>query len=96
MRTGVSQMTNEPAEVNDDIAVIASQIDRYLKSHPNAADSAEGILRWWLARQRYEESIQKVEQALALLLRQGAVSKRTLVDGKVLYVGAKRSPTDAH
>lgn len=81
---------------SDDISEIARQIDRYLQSHPHAADNAEGILRWWLARQRYEESVQKVEQALALLLREGAVKKQVLIDGRVLYVGARRPANGTH
>jgi hypothetical protein len=81
------------AEITD----IAGRIDRYLRSHPDAADSAEGILRWWLTRQRFDESVTKVEQALALLLRKGAVKKQVLIDGRVLYVGTKaHSMHDTH
>jgi hypothetical protein len=89
-------MTDDPKKSEDEVDEIAQRIGRYLESHPNAADSAEGILRWWLARQRYEESVQKVEQALELLLRRGAVRKHVLIDGQVLYVGAKRPHDDTH
>lgn len=81
---------------DDDIARIADQINRYLESHPNAADSADGILRWWLARQRLEDSIRNVERALELLLKEGAVQKRIMIDGQVLYVGTPRAPRDTH
>lgn len=80
------------SEPEDEIIGIASRIDRYLQAHPNAADSAEGILRWWLTRQRIDESVQKIEQALALLLREGAVKKKVLIDGRVLYVGSRAEP----
>ena len=89
-------MTDESEKTEDDVAEIARRIGQYLASHPNAADSAEGLLRWWLARQRFEESIQTVERALELLLREGAVKKQVLIDGKVLYVGAKRAHDDTH
>jgi hypothetical protein len=72
---------------NADVAGIARAIERYLAKHPNAADSLEGIHRWWLLRQRYEESAQQVQEALEQLLREGVVSKRVLSDGQVLYAG---------
>ena len=77
-------------QANADIAEIARAIERYLAKHPNAADSAEGIRRWWLMRLRYEESAQQVQQALEQLLRQGVVTKRVLTDGQVLYTGQSK------
>lgn len=87
-------MSNADLTQEDEIAEVARQIERYLDAHPNAADSAEGILRWWLTRQRYEESVGKVLQALEQLLQQGTVCKRVLQDGQVLYTGGKHSPAD--
>ena len=81
---------------DDDVAAIADQITRYLESHPQAADSAAGILRWWIARQRLEDSIDQVEQALELLLRRGSVRKRIMIDGQVLYVGADGARRNTH
>lgn len=72
---------------NAEVDGIARAIERYLAKHPNAADSLEGIRRWWLLRQRYEESAQQVQEALEQLLREGVVSKRVLSDGQVLYAG---------
>lgn len=69
------------------VADIAQAIERYLAKHPHAADSLEGIRRWWLMRQRYEESAQQVQEALEQLLREGIVTKRVLSDGQVLYTG---------
>lgn len=89
-------MPRTTARRDDDIGEIADQINRYLESHPDAADSSDGILRWWIARQRLEDSIGKVEQALALLLRKGLVRKRIMIDGQVLYVGAERARRDTH
>ena len=76
---------------NAGVAEIARAIERYLAKHPNAADSLEGIRQWWLMRQRYEESAQQVQQALDQLLRAGAINKRVLSDGRVLYTGTPRT-----
>jgi hypothetical protein len=81
-------------QANTGIAEIARAIERYLAKHPNAADSMEGIRRWWLMRQRYEESAQQVQQALEQLLRQGVVTKRVLTDGQVLYAGQAKTLDD--
>jgi hypothetical protein len=79
---------------NAEISEIAHAIERYLVKHPNAADSLEGIRRWWLMRQRYEESAQQVQEALEQLLRDGAISKRVLHDGRVLYTAPPRTSDD--
>jgi hypothetical protein len=82
---------------NAAVADIAHAIERYLASHPQAADSLEGIRRWWLMRQRYEESAQQVQAALEQLLREGVVVKRVLSDGQVLYTGQPpRSDENRH
>ena len=63
----------------------AQEIERYLQSHPNAADTVEGIVKWWLQRQRYIETIDCVHTALDVLVKKGSVVKRTNADGKNVY-----------
>ena len=72
---------------------IATRIERYLDAHPHAADSVEGIAHWWLTRQRYEEAVQLVEQALEILVRAGTVAPRRLHDGQMVYERAKPPAT---
>ena len=81
-----------PVFADAEIAQLAQDIERYLQAHPHAADSVDGVLGWWLPRQRYEESAIKVQQALELLAQRGAVCKRVLA-GKVVYANA-RTDTD--
>jgi hypothetical protein len=64
---------------------IAQEIDRYLEKHPNAADSLNGVVRWWLARQRYEDAVEDVQAALEYLETQQAIVKQTNPDGTVIY-----------
>lgn len=80
----------------DEIAEIAGQIERYLATHPDAVDSLEGILHWWLLRQRYTESAAKVQQALERLVASGAITRRVLPEGRVLFAAptAKTEPKD--
>jgi hypothetical protein len=74
--------------VDKNVTRIADEITRYLASRPAAADSLDGILQWWLPRQRYEDSKREVAAALALLEQQNIVRKTGLADGTVIY--AKR------
>lgn len=69
----------------DPILAIASAVEAYLAAHPEAADSAEGILRWWLPRVRLEESVADVQRALDLLVERGAVESRQVAGGRVVY-----------
>ncbi|MGZ8159475.1 MAG: hypothetical protein ACXWT1_15800 [Methylobacter sp.] len=55
-------------EFNDsDVQQIADQIECYLKNHPNAADTIEGIAEWWLPEQGIEVSSLVVQLALNYL-----------------------------
>jgi hypothetical protein len=64
-------------------------IEAYLASHPLAADSAEGVARWWLAAHGVVASAEEVEAALATLVRQGRLRQVQLADGNTLYCGAE-------
>src|SRR5437016_2658461 len=60
----VCQMAAHSSSAKSDVA---EEILSYLRNHPNAADTLEGILKWWLPRQRYETEQQRIEQALEYL-----------------------------
>jgi hypothetical protein len=64
---------------------IAQEVETYLARYPNAVDSVEGIVRWWLPRLRVEEAIADLERALDLLVEQGRLTRRQLPDGRWLY-----------
>jgi len=70
---------------NADVVAVSQEIKRYLDAHPNAADSLEGIVRWWLPRQRYEEARQRVQSALDLLIAEGMIGMVETRDNKIIY-----------
>jgi hypothetical protein len=72
----------------------ANEIQRYLESHPNAADTAEGIAEWWLLRQRFEDSVVLVQEALDYLVAESAVARKKNLDGEQVYFGTSRPPKD--
>ncbi len=63
---------------------VVDAILRYLHTHPEAADSAEGIAKWWLPGD-WCVDVHTVEAALSRLQQQGLVSQRTNADQHVLY-----------
>lgn len=70
--------SSENAEIED--AVI-----RYLRNHPNAADTVDGIANWWLPQQRYETACAQIRQVLVHLVEVGVVRIDNLPGGDELY-----------
>ena len=73
------------AYTSREIASTANAIDRYLSTRPNASETVDGVAKWWLLRQRYEDSVEHVQLALNLLEQKGAVIKIRLSDGREMY-----------
>jgi hypothetical protein len=69
----------------DEVELVAAEIARYLTRQPQAADSAEGIRRWWLAPRIGERQPVLVRAALARLEARGIVERRPLSDGTTLW-----------
>jgi hypothetical protein len=74
---------DETAEVRQ----VADMIEQHFQLHPTAADTAEGVWRYW-GPAAAGASREMVERALALLARAGRVLDRELPDGGVIYVHA--------
>lgn len=58
---------------NDESALVIDRLQnallRYLQSNPDAADSLEGVMNWWLPKLGYEQvSAESVRQALERLI----------------------------
>ncbi len=54
---------------------VAHLIEEYLRSHPEAMDSFEGISKWWVTRQKMHESTCSVTNALNILIEKGVIEK---------------------
>lgn len=64
---------------------IRQEILSYLIEHPNAQDTLEGIMNWWLLERQIKHWTVQVEAALAELAEQGVVVEQTGQDGKKHY-----------
>jgi hypothetical protein len=62
---------------------IRERILRYFAQHPSAADTIDGVRRWWLAD--FPCTRPDVERALQELVDEGELTARILADGSILY-----------
>lgn len=65
--------------------IVADEIASYLDQHPDAADTEEGIQRWWLANAGVTPSLQTVRLALEDLRRRGLVTTTTVIGGRLVH-----------
>jgi len=64
---------------------IAREILAYLADHPDAGDTLEGIMQWWLMQRRIQNQIVLVEKALNELVSDGYVKKNTNTNLEARY-----------
>jgi hypothetical protein len=77
------------AQITPKVTDIALVIRSYVEDHPHASDSLEGVQQWWLGTGDVDAPSLAVQQALDLLVKKGAVVKKMLPDGTVLYAGTR-------
>lgn len=68
-----------------DLECVASEILRYLQRRPEATDTMDGIVQWWLPRIRLEEAAETVQHALDLLEHRGLVERVRMTPQLTLY-----------
>lgn len=64
---------------------VALKILRYLTENPNAADTADGILEWWVLKQAILDEEKVVERALDRLLERDLILSVQLADARKHY-----------
>jgi hypothetical protein len=74
----------------DAVHAVTEALRRYLVANRRAADSIEGVRRWWLPASLAKESAHVVEAALDRLVASGDLTRRRLPDGRLLYAAAQR------
>ena len=59
-------------------AQLKQEILRYVRAHPQSAETPDGIARWWLARQRFEDAVEAVWTALDELVAEGNLERHVV------------------
>jgi len=70
----------------DPVKAIVRAILEHLHSQPLAADSAEGVARWWLGPAHARVTEEQVAEALDLLVEGQQMRRLRLLDGTFLYL----------
>jgi hypothetical protein len=78
--------SGEPAQ-----DVLLQDILQYLKSHPQAKDSLEGIAEWWLSPPLRHGDHEEIRKALDLLMARGEVIRVNLGNGQIVYHGLEHA-----
>lgn len=76
---GSGDCTTEESEIARDVL-------GYLVDNPDAQDTLEGIVEWWLLERKIESRTTKVRQALSEMVAEGLILERTGTDSRVRYV----------
>ena len=69
-----------------DNSEIASEILKYLAEHPNAADTLNGVVQWWLEERTIRIQLDQIKQALDELVAKGMVTEQRRGDSKIVYM----------
>jgi len=64
---------------------IRQQILAYLDDHPDAQDTLEGIVQWWLLEREIQHWMGRVKDALDELVAEGLISEYEGRDGQIHY-----------
>lgn len=57
----------------------------YLLENPDAGDTLDGIVEWWLLNQRIRFETQTVSQAVAKLVADGLIIEQRGPDSRIIY-----------
>jgi hypothetical protein len=64
---------------------ISQEILEYLRKHPEASDTLEGITEWWVLSQRIQDDVKKVQEAVSILVGQGWLVEIKGSDSRIRY-----------
>ena len=64
---------------------ISKRILNYLQRNPEAGDTLEGIVNWWLEMERIDFSMNEVEEVLQSLIQKGRIKMYKSRDGATFY-----------
>lgn len=75
----------------DELQAICDRILHYLHTHPEAADSLEGAVAWWLPQEGLTVSREAVQRALDRLVELRSIARIPMADGRTLYQRADKA-----
>jgi hypothetical protein len=83
------------ATLDEHIDDLTAAVVDYLRDHPEAGDTVEGMAHWWMYRQRLVRVRETIERVCEQLVAHGVLVRRVGADGEVIYYAATY-PDGAH
>ena len=71
--------------MKDENEILSQQILSYLAKHPQAGDTLEGIVTWWLEQERIDRLVDEVANTLIILERKGTIRTHKTQSGLTIY-----------
>jgi hypothetical protein len=66
-------------------ALLSQRILSYLAKHPEAGDTLEGIVTWWLEQETIEQIVDEVADTLSDLEHKGTIHTYRTQSGEIIY-----------
>lgn len=70
---------------SEGLMAAAREILSYLVEHPDAKDTIEGIMKWWLSKGDTEREKDEVQEAIDFLVARRWLVMREIADSKKIY-----------
>ena len=70
---------------NVSLASPAPEILDYLATHPDAQDTIDGILHWWVLDAYMRNWAPKISETIAQLVQRGFLEEKTTMEGHIFY-----------
>lgn len=64
---------------------ISNAILHYLLRHPQAQDTLEGIVHWWLLEERINQRTLEISEVVKVLVEQNLLIEKKLLNADTLY-----------
>lgn len=82
---------NQSKDENKDERQARRYILGYLLEHPEAGDTLDGIVEWWLLHQKIRYETRNVSQAIAELVAEGLIVTQKGPDSRTIYKANRSS-----
>jgi len=86
--------TQQCLHINRKLPNLARHILRYLREHPEAQDTIEGITVWWVSERAIKHWLPQVRNALSALVARGFLEEYNQADGRTFYRVRSHPPPD--
>lgn len=64
---------------------LSEKILNYFRENPDAGDTIDGIVHWWLGQEKSQRTVEHVAKALDLLLNRGMIKLIKTQAGPAIY-----------